>query len=400
MNVLRLAIADLRHDFVHFLCAAILISAIIGPLLVLLGIKVGAVNALFTELRAQPENLAVSIDGAHAFSGADVARVRALPGVAFAEGQNLVTTTGALALRRVPDGDRAFSARYGTTGPGDPLTAAGARLTVDQLILSAALARRLEVETGQSVALDLERGPPEEGWVQPEFSVVAILPEEAVPGNFVLLNAEAVSLIEAYGFGYRIPQWGVSRGEPLAGRNNRFEKIRIYAADLEALPDLARQVEEELGVQTSSREAAVKSILQLERNLNAIFVFISGAGFIGMIVVLSAHFWSAVRRKKQTWSMLSLMGALPNSLAYIPIIQAIAVSVAGFLGGFLMYNAVVQSISAWFADLLGARQSVSDLPVDLALLVCGAVVAASILASVVAARSLLRTDPAEIIRAS
>lgn len=400
MNALHLALADLRHDAANFFCAVVLIVAIIGPLLVLLGVKVGAVSVLFSELRERPENLAVFVDGAHEFSSQDVARVRSIPGVAFAEGQNLVTTAGTIALRAVPDGDRAIGGSYGTTGEGDPLTSLGTSIASDQVILSAAFAKRLRVNAGENVGISLRRGAPVTGAIEPSFIVLEVLPEKSVAGNFVLLSAEAISLIEAYSFGYAVPSWGVDQGLPLSQRVDAFEKIRIYASDIEALPDLAKRVEDALGVQTSSREQEVRAILRLEGNLDAIFAFVASAGLIGMVFVMAAHFWSAVRRKRQSWSMLSLMGASPLSLAAIPVFQAILVSLAGFLGGLLVYFSVAGSISAWFGAILEVDQSIASLPLGAALLVGVIVVSASIMASGAAAMAVMRTDPAAIIRMS
>ncbi|WP_282605707.1 hypothetical protein [Pelagibius sp. Alg239-R121] len=400
MISLRLAFADIRHDAVHFLCAVILIAAMIGPLLVLLGVKVGAVTVLLSDLRDSPDNLGIFIEGAHEFSAEDVERVRALPGVGFAEGQNIVTTTGRLALQKLPDGNRSISGGYGTTGAGDPLTELGGTLAGDELLLSEAFARRLRVEAGDRVAILLERGPPHTGAIEPEFKVLKVLPDETITGNYVLLSADTVAWIEAYGFGYAVPAWSVSEGLPLSERQDSFEKIRIYAVDLSVLPDLARRLEEILGVQTSSRAREVLAILKLESNLNAALSFVAGAGVIGLFFVLMAHFWSAVRRKRLSWSMLSLMGMAPIALAAVPVTQAALVSLAGFAGGLLVYLVVERTIGAWFGAVLGGVERVAILPVDQAVLVGVGVVAISVSSSAAAGYAIMRTDPAAIIRSS
>ena len=400
MISLRLALADIRHDAAHFLCAVILIAAMIGPLLVLLGVKVGAVTVLLSDLRDSPDNLGIFIEGAHEFDQDDVERVRALPGVGFAEGQNIVTTTGRLVLQKLPDGDRSISGGYGTTGKGDPLTDRGATLARDELLLSEAFARRLQIKPGDKVSVLLERGPPDTGSIEPEFKVSDVLSEEVISGNFVLLSAETIALIEAYGFGYAIPDWGVANGQALSERRDSFEKIRIYAADLVSLPDLAQKLEELLGVQTSSRAREVLAILRLESNLNAALGFVAGAGVIGLFFVLMAHFWSAVRRKRLSWSMLSLMGMAPIALAAVPVAQATLVSIVGFAGGLIVYSIVERTIGAWFGALLGDAESVAILPVDQAIAVGIGVVVISVLSSAAAGYAIMRTDPAAIIRSS
>lgn len=400
MKVLDLAIADLRHDALHFTCAVILIAAITGPFLVLLGIKVGVISVLLSDLRDDPGNLEVFIQGAHEFTEIDIDRVRGLDGVAFAEGQNLVTTTGRLRLQRAPDGPRSITGGYGTTGPGDPLTAMGGTLDDRALILSGDFAGRLGVTAGSQVSLILERGPPFEGAATPVFDVAEVLDPARVSGSFVLLTADALSLVEAYGFGYAIPDWGISEGYDLADRQDKFEKIRIYADSLGALPALVPHLEAELEVRTQSNAREVKVILDLERNLGAALSFVSGAALIGLFFVLVAHFWGAVKRKRLNWSMLCLMGSAPVALAAVPVTQALFVSMAGYLGGLVIYFGLTESIDAWFRPFLGAGQRVAVLPTEQAISVGFLVVVVATAASAAAGYSVLRTDPAEIIRSS
>ncbi|MBO6838422.1 MAG: hypothetical protein JJ878_13380 [Alphaproteobacteria bacterium] len=400
MRSVVLAFKDLRHDGLHFFCATILIAAILGPMLVLLGIKIGAVSALFSDMRGLPDNRAVFIQGNHQFTPADIESVRAWPEVAFAEGQNIVTTTGTILLVAYPNGGRSISGGYGTTGPGDPLTDAGADLSDGGVILSEAFARRLQVAEEGMVALILERGAPTRARIERPLRVAEILPKERISGNFALLPAETVSQIEAYALGYQIPNWDVTDGAPLDERVNRFEKIRLYARSLEDLPRLTTLIENRFNVQTSSRTNEVQAILQLEGSLDATFAFLSGTAMIGLVVVLSAHFWSAVRRKKQTWSMLALIGLPPLSLALIPVVQAVIVSVLGFLFAIGLYAAAVTTISAWFAGMLNTDQQIAVLPVPVAAVAGAVVLAASIAASALAAVTVLKTDPAEVIRSS
>lgn len=398
MNVLKIALQDMRHEAMHFTCAVIVIAAIIGPFLVLLGIKTGAITVLMGKLRDDPANLEVIIKGAHTFTADDVLALRRRADIAFAAGQDLVTTTGRLQLRLAPDGDRNVSGAYAVTGPGDPLAPAGIELNNDSVLLSSAFARRLNAPAGSQLYLSLERGRPFPDRIQRTLHVEAVLGEDRVSGNVVLLTPHTLSLVEAYGFGHAIPDWGVTKGTDLAFRNDQFEKIRIYATGVEDLPALARTIEQELGVQTSSKAREVHEILQLQKNLTAALGFVTAAGVIGLFFVLAAHFWSAVRRKRLTWSMLCLMGTSPLQLCAIPVTQATVVSVVGFGGGLLVYAGAHQSINAWFGPLLQAGESVAILGFIQAALVGLVIFAISVLASMAACYSVLRTDPAEIIR--
>ena len=394
-----LALRDLRHDALHFACAVILIAAMIGPFLVLLGVKIGTISVLLGELRDNPQNRQVEIVGAHTFSPEDVAAVRALATVAFAEGQNSVTATGRLALRTA-SGDRMLTGGYGVTGAGDPLTASGGDLRDNEIILSDSFARQLKAEAGTEIRMEFERGDPFAGYIQPLFTVREVLPRAAVDGKFVLLTSKAIADIEAFGLGFAIPAFGVDEGEDLSTRVDSFEKIRVYAQDLEDIPPLVTEIETRFRVQTRSKEAQVIAILRLERNLGAALGFVTSAGLIGLLAVLTAHFWSAVRRKQLQWSLLTLLGTRPVSLAVVPVVQAVLVSLAGFFAGCGIYLFVSRAIDGWFAPMLNSSASLSMLPVTTGIQVGLVVVVTAALASAVAALSVLRTDPAKIIRST
>ncbi len=98
--------------------------------------------------------------------------------------------------------------------------------------------------------------------------------------------------------------------------------------------------------------------------------------------------------------MLSLMGSPPLSLAAVPVTQAVIVSLVGFLGGLLVYVAVARSIDAWFRPFLEGSERVAILPAVDALLVGFGVILISTVASAAAGYTVMRTDPADIIRSS
>jgi ABC-type antimicrobial peptide transport system permease subunit len=82
------------------------------------------------------------------------------------------------------------------------------------------------------------------------------------------------------------------------------------------------------------------------------------------------------------------------------VVQAVIVSVLGFLFAIGLYAAAVTTISAWFAGMLNTDQQIAVLPVPVAAVAGAVVLAASIAASALAAVTVLKTDPAEVIRSS
>lgn len=397
MRVLLITWEDLRADRLHFFCAAALIAAMVGPLLLLFGIKVGVITVLLGDLRDRPSAREVVVTGDHTITPEQLAQVRAWPGVAFAAGQSTAMLTGGASIKAVTGG-RYVTAQLVPTGAGDPLTRLGADLGDDEVILSDSLARRLDAMEGGEVALDLERFQPFDAVVEPRFRIKAVLPREAAKGSLVLLREDVIDLLEAFGRGYAIPHWDVAEGLPLSGRIIHYEKIRLYAKTLTQVAPLEARLESELLLTARSEAGFIESMLRFEHNLNAALAFVTSAGVVGLFCALAALFWSAIARKRLTISMLSLMGAQPWQLAVIPVLQAGVVSFTGFLGGLAIYQLLAPRIDAWFADSLVARQEVTLLPLADALGIFAGLLIISFLAAGVAGYSAMRVDPALAIR--
>lgn len=397
MRVLLITWEDLCADRLHFFCAAALIAAIVGPLLLLLGIKVGVITVLLGDLRDRPSAREIVVTGDHTITPEQLAEVRAWPEVAFAAGQSTAMLTGGASIKAVT-GNRYVTAQLVPTGAGDPLTRLGADLSDDEVILSESLARRLDVREGGEIALDLERFQPFDAVLEPRFRIKAVLPREVAKGVLVLLREDVIDLLEAFGRGYAIPRWDVAQGLPLSERVIHYEKIRLYAKTLMQVSALEERLESGVRLTARSEAGTIESMLRFERNLNAALAFVTSAGVAGLFCALAALFWSAIARKRLTISMLSLMGARPWQLAAIPVLQAGAVSFIGFLGGLAIYQLLAPQIDAWFADSLVNRQEVTLLPMADALGIFGGLLVISLLAAGVAGYSAMRVDPALVIR--
>lgn len=398
MKVLRVTWEDLSADRLHFFCAAALIAAMVGPLLLLLAIKVGVITVLFGDLRDRPSAREISVTGDHQISPAQLEAVRNWPEVAFAAGQSTAILTGGASIRALPDGGRYVTTRLVPTGAGDPLTELGATLAEDEVILSHALARRLEVEAGDRVAFDLERFAPVDAVLEPPFLVKEVLPRDVANGALALLREDVIDLLEAFGHGFAIPRWDVAEGQTLSERVLSYEKIRLYAKQLTEVAALEERIETELKLTANSDAGLIGSVLLLESNLTAALTFVALAGIVGLFCALSALFWSAIARKRLMISMLSLMGARPWHLAAIPVLQAGAVSLVGYLGGLAIYQILAPRIDDWFAGSLVSAPEVTLLPLNEAIAVFLGLFVISLLAAGIAGYSASRIDPALVIR--
>ncbi|MCI4662053.1 MAG: hypothetical protein MRY63_09570 [Neomegalonema sp.] len=398
MKPLRFAFADLWADRVHFLCAAALIAAMTAPLLLLLAVKSGVVGTLLGELRQSPEIRLITVPGDHQFSPADIDEIRAWPQTGFVAPQSAAIITGRIALKAEGRRGAFVTGRVAPTGPGDPLTDARAPLPADAIILSAGFAQRLGVSVGDRVSLDLERFEPHPAVIAPAFRVAAILPARAAGGLFALMDPLSIDAMEAFGTGYAVPRWGVAAGRDPVERVLSYEKLRLYAADIDAVGALEARFEARFNLNAESQLSRIEAVRRLERNLDAAFAFVTGAGALGLFAALMALFWAGVERKKPDLSLLALMGARPVALAQVPMVQALIVALGGFALGLAGYALGAALVNDWFSGSLNG--AVAILPASPALWMLAGVLATAMLAAGAAAYAAMRIDPALIIRES
>ena len=78
-----LGLKDLRREPAIIACFAIALAAVLGPLLVLFGLKYGIVHTLLTDLRSNPHNLEIAFRGNNPIGASELERLQALPGAGF-----------------------------------------------------------------------------------------------------------------------------------------------------------------------------------------------------------------------------------------------------------------------------------------------------------------------------
>jgi putative ABC transport system permease protein len=392
-----LALQDLWHDRKVSLCIAASLVAVIAPLLLLFGLKHGVVSQLQDELLRDPRNLEVKMLSNGNYDSAWIERVRQRPETGFALGQTRSLNTQAdllIGLQRFVEGAEIIA-----TEPGDPqLNLPQLNPTGNQVILSARAAQRLQANVGDRVQMRVLRrldGVNERG--EMTLTVLAVL-DGARFGRAAGFVAPPLLLsLERFRDGYQVRQFNVDTGKPLGDLQPLYARARLYARDIDQVAPLERWLNEQ-HIETSSRLADIDNVKAINHVLGLIFGVIALAALIGCVASMVGAFLANIDRKRKSLAVLRLLGFKRRAVGGFVVMQALLLSLAGYLGG-LGFYAVGSHL---FDYLLGSSQATGSFVCHitiwhgLAALLLTFLVAA--LVAVIGAVRAINIQPAESLR--
>ncbi|HGM5581119.1 TPA: ABC transporter permease [Pseudomonas putida] len=393
----RLSLADLWHDRNVSLCMAASLVAVIAPLLLLFGLKHGVVSQLQDELLRDPRNLEVKMLSSGHFDDLWLQGLKQRPEVGFAIGQTRSLNTQADLLGS--HGRFADNVEVIPTEAGDPLLATPlSALHGDQALLSERAAERLGVQPGDSVRLRVNRRLDEVNERgERTLQVVGIVAASRFARPAAFVGTQVLLELEHYRDGYRVAALGASSGQALEGVKVGYARARVYARDIDSVAPLERWLNEQR-IETASRLAEIESVKAINRVLGLIFGVIAGAALLGCIASLVGAFLANIDRKRRHLAVLRLLGFGGAAVAAYVVLQALLLSLAGYLGGLTSYYAG----ALLFDHLLGSSRATGTfvchitvwhglVALLLAFLVAG-------LVALVGAVRAVRIQPAESLR--
>lgn len=390
--MLRLALADIWHERVLFLCSVLGCAAVLAPLIVLFGLRQGVVAGLRSELLEDPRAREVVSIVNRTLEPALFARLAADPRIAF-----LVPRTRALSATIVLENPARPASGQRVellpTAPGDPLLPGYSAIDADELILSATAAERLGLQTGDPVLASVARSRAAQREVLTlPMRVGGIAPVAAATRDAAFASVPVLLLAEDFLDGTVGPDaHPVSEAEAL---QRPFAGFRLYAARLEDVPALDRDFRL-AGIEVASRAEAVAGLLRLDRNLTLLFLAIAGAGGAGYLVSLGVGLWAQVERKRRDLALLSLLGMKRRALLLLPLIQAAAVGLAGAGFAFVVAAGVAGVLNRAFAGGVTGDRPVCLLTIGMGAAAAGVTLAGALIAAVLAGLRAAAVAPAE-----
>jgi len=325
--VLRLAIADLKAEWLLALCTLLGLSAVLAPLVVLAGLRAGVIEGLRQSLLQDPHAREIVTVANRSFPIALLQSLRARPDVVFLAPKTR-TLSAELLMERPNHRGEGARLELIPTGPGDPLVPE-APVRSDDVVVSAAAAARLSVVAGDTLIARLARtgaaGGPEV--VPLTLTVQAVAPAAAFAREGAFVTLAFAVMVEDFQDGIAAaPASAAALPEP---RRQDYAGFRLYADRLEHVPELEAYVRQHEHVDVVSRAADVASLMRVDRNLGVLFVLVSGLGGVGFLVSLGAGLWANVERKRSSLALLRFLGLRTNSLRLFPMAQAALLAVGG-----------------------------------------------------------------------
>jgi len=208
--IFRLAFKDVVHDWLLSLCLVLAISAIIAPLLILFGLKFGAVETMRSRLVQDPKNREIRPLTTRSFSREWFDELRAHRGeVAFVAPMTRQISASVMATNVAGDLREPLSLMV--TAPGDPLLLENSGVVPEpgECVLTEAAAKALNVAAGDQLTLGAQRiiqGRYENGTFP--VRIAAVLGERASSLRAAYVRLEVVEAVEDYKDGRAVPAYG------------------------------------------------------------------------------------------------------------------------------------------------------------------------------------------------
>jgi putative ABC transport system permease protein len=391
---LSLALRDLAHQRVLFLCSALGLAAVLAPLLILGGLREGVVAGLRAILLEDPRAREISTMVNRELPRALLDEIARRPEVAF-----LAPRTRALSATLLLEGPanpgRPLRAELLASGARDPLLGGAGPDAPARIWLTPALAARLGVMPGDPLTglAGRQREGERETLTLP-LTLAGIAPASAFPRDGAFAALPLLVTVEDFLDG-ALPA-SAAPGDA-AGGERALAGFRLHARRLEDVPALDAALRAQ-GLELASRAGEVEGLLRLDANLAALFAILAGTGGAGYLVSLAIGLWAQVERRRKELAMLSLIGTPRGALLAIPVVQAAATALAGAA----LASGLALAIAAWlnraFAGAVAGDRPVALLTPHWLALAAAVTLAGALAAGFLAARRAAASDPADGLR--
>ena len=396
LKIFGLASRDYLHEWQMSVCFMLGLAAVLGPMMVLFGLKFGIVGGMMEQLIEDPGNREIRPIGSGRYEQAWLDSVRERPDVAF-----LVPRTRSIAATIDLTSARSahiLPVELVASASGDPLLTAGEPLPEDlsRVVMSRSAAAKLKVKAGDLLDGSLVRryrGQQER--VHLTLTVAAVAPEKAFQRDGAFVSVQLLEALEDFRDGREVEELDWPGTTSNAKRS--YAGFRLYARSIHDVADL-RAAFSKIGVEVHTQVAGIELVQRMDRNLTAIYWAIAVIGLVGFSMSLGANLWANVDRKRKQLSVLRLVGYRTRDIVWFPMVQALFTAIMGWALAVTIYYATAWLINDMMAEQVQAGQLVCRLlPVHYAIalaVTCGSAVIAAGLAGLRSAR----IEPSEGLR--
>ena len=395
-KTLRLATRDYKHEWQMSGCFVLALAAVLGPMLVLFGLKFGIIGGMLNQLIEDPANREVRPIGSGRYDIVRLAELRKRPDVAF-----LVPRTRSIAATlqlKSGTSTRILNAEMIPSDRGDPLLREVPHLPegLHKIVLSRSAANKLQVKPGDSIDGSLARrfqGKHER--VHISLQVVDVAPVSAFARDGAFVDLRLLEALEDFRDGHAVPALGWE-GEPPPSERT-YPSFRLYARsiyDVAAIREaLTRQ-----GLDVHTKAADIELVMKMDRNLTTIYWAIAIIGLVGFSLSLGASLWANVDRKRKELSVLRLVGFRTGDIVWFPMIQSFYTAVLGWALAIGIYRLAAFAINDMLSGQLAQGQKVCVLLPEHYIAALIITVFAAVMAAALAGMRSARIEPSEGLR--
>jgi putative ABC transport system permease protein len=393
-KTLRLATKDYLHEWQVSICFVLALAAVLGPMLVLFGLKFGIIGGMIDELIEDPANREIRPVSSSRFDDNWIKQMRARNDVEFI----LPRTRSIAATVQLSSAksDRFINVEMIPTAKGDPLLQeTSAPETIKQIVLSPTATRKLNIELGDQIKGSVTRrylGETER--VELTLTVVGIADADAFTRDGAFVNLELMEAIENYRDGIAVPNFKWSGSAAPSDRT--YPSFRLFSRSIYDVAGLQKALNA-VGVEVRTKSSDIELVMKMDRNLTMVYWAIAIIGLFGFSLSLGASLWANVDRKRKELSVLRLVGFRTGDIVWFPMTQAIYTAVLGWGLAIGLYQAVAITINAMMADQTEGQSVCVLLPEHF--IAAGVVtVAAAIVAAALSGARAARIAPSDGLR--
>jgi putative ABC transport system permease protein len=396
-NIVRLSFRDYSHEWRMSGCFILSLSSVLAPMMILFGLKFGIVSTMIHELVENPVNREIRPIGSGRYNDAWIDQYRKRGDVEF-----IIPKTRALAATiqlKSATANRIVSTELLATAPGDPLLAGLTRVPKDyyQVILSRSAAKKLKVETGDTIDASLARqfqGKRER--VHLPLEVVDIADEAVTARNVAFVNLDLLIASEQFKDGRAVEELGWE-GNSDAMKERVYPSFRLYARSIYDVENLVIDLERE-GARVKANVGEINTVQSIDENLSVIFWIIACVGGLGFAFSLGASLWANVDRKRKELSVLRLVGFKSGRIIMFPVLQALYTAVLGWLFAVLVYLAFEYLINFFLAPRLNLDRALCFLLAEHFLWALGITLLIAVFAAILGGFRAARIEPSDGLR--
>jgi putative ABC transport system permease protein len=395
-KTLRLASRDYRHEWQMSGCFVLALAAVLGPMLVLFGLKFGIVGGMIHQLIEDPANREIRPVGSGRYDLAWIEQVGRRDDVGF-----VIPRTRSIAATMQLNSDksgRIVNAEMIPSDSRDPLLAevGAAPDGLRSVVLSSSAAEKLKVKAGDQIDGSLVRrfqGKRER--VHVPLQVAAVAPAAAFSRDGAFADLRLVVALEDYRDGHAVPALGWSGSAPPAEQT--YPGFRLYAKSIYDVAKLKQWFSNQ-GIDVRTKAGDIELVMKMDRNLSAIYWAIAVIGLIGFSLSLGASLWANVDRKRKELSVLRLVGFGTADIVWFPMTQALYTAVLGWALAVGIYQVAALAINDMLAKQLAEGQQVCLLLPEHYLAALLVTTGSAVLAAALAGFRSARIAPAEGLR--